>query len=525
MTSTADETVSAPVPGRLAAVVDRRRRLILGAIVLLAAVARARQLSSGTLYPDDAWVALPARFDLSTAGHMLVTSPGFTLFTREWASIAPDSTWFLQLPDLVMSLVGIVAVYGLLRFNRLPTWVALSCAGLLAASTEATAYATHLKPYADDVVIACGLLWLAERCRRSMTRRNLIELAGLAALGAFWSFSSAIVSAGAYLMLALVWVRRREATAWLVGTAAVAGAAIAAVYLGIVHPQATSSLHRYWSEHYLSARSAGSLLRSSRRAVHGLFGDQLAFTPHWRPARLLGRVDEAVLVALAAAGSLLAARRRLLSLSVLLVAVVAGLAHQLPIGSNRTDAYLFPAVLLLVGSGLGALGRLLRRGPAWLPGLGGILLAAWLAGSLLASAVDPPRYLGGDLREAAALARHEAARSHATILVEGTARWPWAYGEDPSPQLLFGQGYNTGFAPVSSQPGVVIMPASYAESAFSATAAVEALGATRAVVTVSYDFPGLPEAEAVAKALEAAGFTAGRAAAVNRYRVTTWSRP
>jgi len=523
VTTTAhDPTVDAPT-GRLRSFVDRRAGLILAVIVLLGAIPRVRQLSSGTLYPDDAWVALTNHFGLSTSVRMLVTSPGFTLFTQWWTGLAPRTTWFAQLPDLLSSIGGIVAVYALLRWNRLSTWVALSGAGLLAASTEATSFATHLKPYPDDVLLACAILFVAERCRRSPTTRNLAILAAVAIGSAAWSFSSVIVTAGAYLMVGLVWTRRRQATAALAVTAGAAVVAIGALYAAIIRPQTTTSLARYWHEHYLSTTSVGSLLRSSRRAVNGVFGDQLAFTPH-HMLHVVGRVDEWALLALAIAGAIAATRRRLASLCVVGVAVVAALAHAIPLGSNRTDAYLFPALLLLVGSGLGWVGRTMRRhAPGWATTAMATVGIVWLSGCLILNAAVPPRYPGGDLRRAAAAARAMVAGTpNAVILVEGTARWPWAYGEDPNVTLRFGQGYNTGYAPVSGTPGVVIMPASSAEAAFSAGWAAQHVAGASALVTVAYDFPGLPEPSLVAAALRRACWTPGVPRKITTYTVTPW---
>ena len=523
MTSTAPNPTGGTTSGRLRSFTDRRAHLILVVIVLLGAIPRVRQLSSGTLYPDDAWVALTNHFGLSTSAHMLVTSPGFTLFTQWWTGLAPRTTWFAQLPDLLSSMAGIVAVYALLRWNRLSAWVALSGAGLLAVSTEATSFATHLKPYPDDVLLVCALLFVAERCRRSLTTRNLVVLAAVAIASAAWSFSSVIVTAGAYLMVGLVWTRRREATVALAMTAGAAVAAIGALYLAVIQPQTTTSLAHYWREHYLSTASVGSLLRSSRRAVNGVFGDQLAYTPH-HMLHLVGRIDEWALLALAIAGTIVAGRRRLVSLCVLIVAVVAALAHAIPIGSNRTDAYLFPALLLLVGSGLGWVGRTVRHhAPRWASTLLATVGIVWLSACLVLNAAVPPRYPGGDLRRAASAARAMVAgKPKSVILVEGTARWPWAYSEDPNATLRFGQGFNTGYAPVSGTPGVVIMPASSAETAFSAGWAARHVAGATTLVTVAYDFPGLPEPTLVADALRRACWTPGTPTKITTYTVTPW---
>ena len=493
-------------------------------IVVLGAIPRLRQLSSGTLYPDDAWVALTNHFGLSTSVHMLVTSPGFTLFTQWWTGLAPQSTWFAQLPDLLSSIAGIVAVFALLRWNRLSPWVALSGAGLLAVSTEATSFATHLKPYPDDVLLACALLFAAERCRRSMSARNLVILSGVAIACAAWSFSSVIVTAGVYLMVGLVWIRRREATVALTLTAGAAIAAIGALYLSVIQPQTTTSLAHYWHEHYLSTTSVGSLLRSGRRALNGIFGDQLAFTPH-HMLPIVGRLDEWALLGLAIVGTVVAARRRLASLCILAIAVLAALAHAIPLGSNRTDAYLFPALLLVIGSGLGWVGRTVRgRTPRWAAAALAAVGIGWLSACLVLNAVVPPRYPGGDLRRAAAMA-HELIRGkdRAVILVEGTARWPWAYSEDPKVALLFGQGFNTGYAPVSGTTGVVIMPASSAETAFSAGWAAAQVKRASHLVTVAYNFPGLPEAQLIASALRRDCWFAGVPRTVTTYTVTPWT--
>jgi len=525
MTAAAEASPAEPATGQRSSFIERRSVWILAAIVVLGAIPRARQLSSGTLYPDDAWVALTNHFGLSTSVHMLVTSPGFTLFTQWWTGLAPTTTWFDQLPDLVSSIAGIVAVYALIRWNRLDRWVALSGAALLAVSTEATSFATHLKPYPDDVLLACALLYAAERCRRSMSSRNLAMLAAVAGACAAWSFSSAIVVAGAYLMVTLVWLRRREATAALVLSGTAAMAVIGAIYLGIVHRQTTSSLAHYWHEHYLSTSSIGSLLRSSRRAVNGVFGDQLAFTPH-HMLHLVGRIDEWVLLGLAIAGALAALRQRLLSLCVLVVVVVCALAHLIPLGSNRTDAYLFPALLLLIGSGLAWTGRTVHRHAPRMVSTGlSALGIVWLSACLVLNAAVPPRYPGGDLRHVADVARTMVAAHPGTVLlIEGTARWPWAYGEDPNVTLIFGQGFNTGYAPVSSRTSVVIMPASSAETAFSARWAATHVAGASNLVTVAYNFPGLPEPTLIADALHRDCWVPGIPRKVTTYTVTPWHR-
>ena len=124
------------------------------------------------------------------------------------------------------------------------------------------------------------------------------------------------------------------------------------------------------------------------------------------------------------------------------------------------------------------------------------------------------------------MARTEVANHPGSVLViEGTARWPWAFGEDPAVTLIFGPGFNTGYAPVGSQHGVLLMPASYAESGFSTTWLTKRLRSTTRVVTIAYaGFTGLPEHKVILHALQARCFSVTKVSKVNEYTVTVLER-
>lgn len=513
--------------GRIADLCARWRWWLLTAIVVLGALGRAWGLTNGTLYPDDAWVALTSHFDLATSSRMLVTTPGFTLFMQGWTRLAPHTTWFLQLPDLLTSTVGIIAVFALATYFRAPPWAALSAAAILASSNEAMAYAVHIKPYADDVLLATVILWAAEAARRSMTPSRLTVLAAISVAAAAWSFINAVVAVGAYLALGAIWFRRRKMTTWLFASAGVAGVAMLGLYLSVIRKQTTPSLQHYWRPDYLTLTSPHAALHSAKRVINGVFVQQLAATPHHDTLKSLQVVFGLALLVLAVTGAITAWRAMAIPLGVVAAAILVAAARKIPLGSDRTDAYLFPALILLVVAGAMWLHRLLdARENKLLLQIASLVGVAAVVGSLLVAVAFPPRYLGGNLRTAAATARAQQASHPGTVLVvEGTARWPWAFGEDPGVTLLFGPAFNTGYAPQGHQRGVLLMPTSYAETGFSTGWLTSRLANTTRVVTIAYSgFPGLPEHKVILNALEQRCFKVTKVTTVNEYTVTMLTR-
>ena len=117
--ATAPEDAPSP-PGALARVtalqwVQRYEWPLLAVITAVAAIARVG-FSNGTLYRDDAWVALTTRVPLGTAAKMVVTTPGFVLGERLWIGWFPHSVALDQLPTFLASVLGVVAVGRLARW-------------------------------------------------------------------------------------------------------------------------------------------------------------------------------------------------------------------------------------------------------------------------------------------------------------------------------------------------------------------------------------------------------------------------
>ena len=89
--------MTTPSPSRSAASLVstlRGRRIgvawvVLGLVTAFGAIIRFPGFSTTDLWYDDAWAAMPAKEPLGIARHMVVTTPGYTLFNREWILFHP----------------------------------------------------------------------------------------------------------------------------------------------------------------------------------------------------------------------------------------------------------------------------------------------------------------------------------------------------------------------------------------------------------------------------------------------------
>ena len=477
--------------GRLGAWIDHHQHWLLATIMVLAAAARVQGLTSGSLYRDDAWVALTNHFSLSTSANMLVTTPGFTLFERFWTGLAPTTTWFAQIPSLIAGLVAIWAIFALVTFFKFEAWISLTCAFILAISTEATIYATHVKPYAFDLVAAAALLWLGERARRDPRRATLLAV-GLASVAfAAWSFTNTIVVAGVFIVLGVTCLWRRVALGWFAVSGVIAGSGVTLTFI-VIDSEVTTALRSFWKTNYLETGSFHALLASGEVAARGLLTQELGYHPIFGHVTIVGTIDATILAGLIATGLFFSWRRQALATSVLGVAIVLALFHRVPIGTNRTDAYLFPALLLLVASGLAKVGSVLsRRAPrhaiTTLIAVSAALCLV-LGGARLA---DVPTYPGGNIKSALPDIEPTLRKPGGTLLVQGAARWVWAYYEDPGAHLIFGQNFNTGFTVVSNRQKIIIAPHTQHEPGFNAEAIARTVSRSRHLVTLNfYDWTG-----------------------------------
>ena len=329
----------------------------------------------GGLYYDDAWFALPSRVPLSTALHMIVTAPGYTLLQAGWIHLAPSSTRFAMLLPLLAACAAVPLAFVMGRTFRFPTWASLVIAALVAAEPVAIEYATRVKSYEAELVIAIVVLATAEVVRRRRTTAAIVSF-GVLSVGAIVMSTALIaVVAGCWVALIVVAILDRRQLRSVLVTALVAGLCSVPVVLWIT-AKIPPALTAFWvgNDRLVAAPfSPHHLIRvlavSGGGFLHGVIG-----TPMPQPA---GGVDslgigDVVLLGLASALALallvvlslptlraVATRdpsspdlAQLAPVMVILIAFLEFLVGIVPLGTGRTDLYLLPAVLVLVGAGL-----------------------------------------------------------------------------------------------------------------------------------------------------------------------------
>jgi hypothetical protein len=364
----------------------------LALIVLFGAAVRAYGFSHSDPWFDDAWVVLSTKVPLSSAVHMVDTTPLFTLGMRAWIGFHPHSLWWDQLPVFLCGLLAIVAVFFLLRYFKLWWPLAFLGALVIAASPVAITYSTRVKQYNLDILLACALWWLFERWRRDPSRRAAIILAATASLALLISATTIVVIAPIGAVALLYAWRQRERRVEVAIILAAAGATLITEYLiwlrGLSH-----GLHVGWTNRgYLLTFSSVhkflfSLQTMSTQFFHWMIGVPTGHPPD--PSKAItfaGVVIAIVVVTLLVAVTIgplwtLTRRRQVeptqfaapaLSLA---FAVALALMTVSPFGGGRTDEVIYPGVLLLFGT---AVSQLQQRWSQWTRFF---LVAAVLAGA------------------------------------------------------------------------------------------------------------------------------------------------
>jgi hypothetical protein len=360
-----------PVPRALS---SRADVAVVASLCAFGTAIRIPGLTSQDLWFDDAWAALPAHVSLHDALRMVVTTPLYTLAMRTWIGVLPQDTWWAQLPALVLGIMGIAAVFALVRAHGCSRLAAFVAAAMIAVGPVTVAYSTRVKEYSADLLLACVVLWLVDRWRRAPSSRTLVALA-ITSIAALWiSASTAAVIGGAALTTILVaWSQpalRRQVAAFL-GALVVGVASVWLVFLRHLPGQ----LRTNWRTHgylfgYSSARHVEFEFQQTFAGVaHGLLGIPTPYTFQGFSLRawpLALAIIAAVALGLVVAPPLFHAIRTkgadtapttaaAAAVTIALLGTLAGIA---PLGDGRTDEALYPAILLL---GAGTATALARR--------------------------------------------------------------------------------------------------------------------------------------------------------------------
>ncbi len=465
-------------------------------------------LSRGSLYRDDAWVALTRRVPWHTAWHMVGTAPGFVMVERLWVWICAPSTWWAQIPTLVVATVGLVVFAVVATWWGLSRRAAIFATFFIVVSPVAVTYATHLKPYSHDILATTLVLAAAEWWRRdhSAWPFALVSVISLAT-----AFDPAPLIAGVAVAMVIIAVRG-ERWRQLLAPGVCALVPVVLLYLAVrdgISPQLATS----WKPNFVQFDSLHSILHSTWTITSGLVTGFVDVAPH---LHIPGYAKSLIVltVVLAVAGAF-ASRANALAAAGVIGAVLGAACHLVPLGTGRTDAYLYPALALLVAGGIHASVAFLRTRQPMLSRVSIIAVLVFSLATAMDLATHRPTYPGGSIDPVAHSAQSILA-SGGAVLIEGTARWPWTYYEERHVHLVFSDKYNTGFAPLSDNPNVVIMPGTTIEGGYNPTAAVAALGRHRQVLYVrTDDWPAL--GDPLQAAFRTACFEPVRAAHVPGY--------
>ncbi|MEI6700387.1 MAG: glycosyltransferase family 39 protein [Actinomycetota bacterium] len=442
----------------------------LMSLLALGVWTRVTGFSAYDLWFDDAWAALPAKVPISTANHMVSTTPAYSLALREWLQLHPDSTVWAQVPSFIAGLAGIVAIFALLRFFRFRQPLPWLGALLVAVGPITSTYSTRVKEYAADLLVACALLYLAEQWRRQPSAKRAISIACVSSLGLLLSAQTLLVTAGVGVLLvvaALIEPHRRRQVAGILGGIALAGVFGEVVWFRHIVPQ----LKLNWkAKGYMldlsSPHSASfSIVHMLSGLGHGLFGFPVPFSFQG------GAISAGSAVVAGVTGLLLAfiafpplwqtvkhfrqLPGPLFAAAVTVVGALGGaIIGATPLGGGSTDEGLYPAIILLLAGALQPLvarvftkeiqlRRVLAASTAVVVGVLGTY-------GLTHQAVYPDVDLKGVVAQLG-----PSLHSGDAIIVDGYASFTWANNDEAPWAVSFHQGgivWPMGFHVVSRDP-------------------------------------------------------------------------
>ncbi|HEY1652448.1 MAG TPA: glycosyltransferase family 39 protein [Acidimicrobiales bacterium] len=398
-------------------------------------------------------MALSSKVGIGTAVHMWVTAPGFYFIERGLMGLRPNSTWWAQLIPLAAGIAAVPATYWLARTFSLGRRVALMLALFVCVSPVTVMYSTRVKEYGADFLLSCLLLWCTEVARRRRTDSQYRLLAVISVLAFVVSASVGPEIAATWTALALLsgtWEHLRRHVLPVAIVVAVGCCAIAGTFYRHLSPY----IGKPWIGWYVVHTSPTAFIGSVVVTLWRLFGD-LFDVPRWSPTLDL-------LVFIGFCGLLVAGLSRgraMLAPACLVVAALGSSAMGVtPLGTGRTDEYLYPALLVLVGSGIARVASpvlsSMSRATRYATFAVAVLVGAVMVAHALVSA---PPYPGVNVGQLAAEVQHaEQPGDH--VVVGELMRYPWALYEDRTPHIEFGPDWSTGFTVVSTDPSTFIVP-------------------------------------------------------------------
>ena len=231
---------------------------------------RYRAIGVSSLWLDDAWVGVGARFPTigDTVGSGL-TSPGFSLLYRAWAAIFGTSATAAQLLAVAFAVAAPVVLFFAASERGLPWYAALLGGGLLATAPAHIDMSTRFKQYSAEAFAATVVLWVAWRViERPGSWRRWSGFTAVA-IGASLLSSVGAVIAGTALgvcFIATLVSRPLRLRAAVVASCAY-GVVVGPWLILAVRPNIHPKLAEYWRGYYLDGNGLAGGLTTRLKVV------------------------------------------------------------------------------------------------------------------------------------------------------------------------------------------------------------------------------------------------------------------
>jgi hypothetical protein len=315
-------------------------------LTALAAALRVDALRPSSLWIDDAWAALVVKAhsidDVFLVG---VTAPAFAVLLKGWLAVAGFSELNAQLLPFVAGVAAVPGVYLVARWRGVGWLGALAGALVLAASVVHMTYSTRVKQYTLDCLVALVVLAVALWLVEDVERRRRWWVFTAACIGGIALSSPAIVLAVSCSTVALVALARRQRTLRAAAPVTLVGLFAGLWWLLLLRPRVNDALRDYWSGYFVPHdEGVGRAIFIAARDAKDVFAG--AVPPNFTAATLAAlAVPVAVVVLLACRRYAIAA---LLVVAPVGVALSLAVAQAVPLGTGRTDMYLYPGLALAI---------------------------------------------------------------------------------------------------------------------------------------------------------------------------------
>ncbi len=434
---------------------QRAPQIAVVAAIIVGIGLRLRVLPSGGLFQDDAWVALTGTTSWNQAFKMAGTAPGFVGLLHLWLQPSSSSLWAV-LPALVFGVLGLVSTAFVLRRLSASPWLCATGVVTIALSPVAVATSGHVKQYTLDFLIGLWITFLAVRARDLTTRAlGLLVLASL--FGLIFSGSTIVVVAAAWLVLFVDGLRNRRARGRVLLAACAFGLGFLAVFFAL-YRSLPVALTRYWADYLLQPSPVASWPSRMSNVLRGI---TTGFVPTSTSIShevlfVTGLFGCLVLLGVLAKDPL---GGRAIAVATLLVAFALAALHKVPLGTGRTDMAIYPALLILVLSGLRELNRKLATFGASMQRAAQLVSVLIVVVFASTAFTTPHRYLTTPITAALNTASTCATNTKPTLVIDAYTRYPYALTTPRTVTEHFSRQYGAGFTVSVPLAQATILPA------------------------------------------------------------------